>query len=493
MSAREITATAMDEGYLDRGRLGGKTPHKTMQSKLSVHVRKFGSHSIFVNTGPGRYFLRQLLESPEDEYEVPPFAAGPAKERVLVFEQTTLDAVGRFQGIEPDWARYHERLTQSSACFSMDRMHAENTNSIKQIVTYILVRQRDGSLLCFDRGSINRVDEGLRGRSCVGFGGHLQSLEPSLFDVDGVALSRNAAKELDEELRLPRRDADRLHGRPEDHFRMLGVLNDDSSVNGLRHFAFVLEYVVSDDRAWKRPRGREKSINKVRWLTSASAERELVHHFEYWSQLCIRHFAPTLAEATPSFRVRRAARLKQAHVLVMAGQIASGKTEASRLLKEKCGFQEVNSGEVLASLLQVAPIPSTSRAEFQLAAEDFIRRPSGPRELAKALSLHIGKLSGRVLLDGVRHMATLEELKRQLGRSSVSVVYIHAPFDIALELYREREDPSVSALEFAELRSAPVELDVPRIIDVADAAIYNWRGLDAYAAVVRDFADEHLV
>lgn len=494
MSARELTAAAMDDGYLDRGRLGGRTPHKTMQSKLSVHVRRHGDQSIFVNTAPGKYLLRIQLDSPEDEYEVPPFGARSPSEQVLVFDQSVLDSIGRFQGVNLDWKPYWEELVASSSCRSMDRMDAENSNDVKQVLTYILVRRSDDSLLCFDRGVVNRVDQMLRGRSCVGFGGHVRPVQPSLFDADdAVALFRNGAMELDEELRLPRKEAAELLSNPAGRLSVVGILNDDSSANGHRHFAFILEYQVAEDSAWLRPRGREKSINRVRWLDETTAEREHVHQFEYWSQLCLRHYAPSVASATPAFRVRRRRPLRRAKALVMAGQIASGKTEASRLMQAEFGFEQVNSGEVVAGILGLPPIPQTSRAQFQIAAEQFISSPSGPRDLAHALAREIRSRTGRVLLDGIRHLDTLDELRSVLGRDEIGVVFVHTPFDIALELYRAREDSEISALDFAARRSARVEQDVPRLIDEADAALYNWRGLEAYSTVVREFASSYLL
>jgi len=59
MTPIELVDRGIQEGLFSDKR-AGKTPHQTMKSKLSVHIRRNGSASIFVRTAPGRYYLREL-------------------------------------------------------------------------------------------------------------------------------------------------------------------------------------------------------------------------------------------------------------------------------------------------------------------------------------------------------------------------------------------------------------------------------------------------
>ena len=70
----------------------------------------------------------------------------------------------------------------------------------------------------------------------------------------------NAVRELFEELALPEKDRDRL--RRGDGLRVLGLLNDDSSATGRRHFAVVRELI----RDGKKPQRSEKSITQLWWV-----------------------------------------------------------------------------------------------------------------------------------------------------------------------------------------------------------------------------------
>ena len=62
MSAKEITSLAIRDSLFS-DKLAGKTPHQTMKSKLSVHIRRYGTASVFVRTEPGKFQLRQTLLS----------------------------------------------------------------------------------------------------------------------------------------------------------------------------------------------------------------------------------------------------------------------------------------------------------------------------------------------------------------------------------------------------------------------------------------------
>src|SRR4029078_8627500 len=131
-------------------------------------------------------------------------------------------------------------------CFYMDRLTAESDNSHKQILTYIMVR-RLGQVLAYKRGTFNRVEEFLRGAQCIGFGGHVSERDLTLFSQSDLGLMQSALRELSEELVLP--ETDRLRLCAGAGLNILGILNDDSSAVGRRHFAFVLEYEASNDPA----------------------------------------------------------------------------------------------------------------------------------------------------------------------------------------------------------------------------------------------------
>jgi predicted NUDIX family phosphoesterase len=481
MSARRLVDLAKDEGLFS-DKFVGKTPHQTMKSKLSVHVRRNGNRSIFVRTKPGRFYLRRLLDSSQIVYEAPPLQAPPAMERVLVFPSRWLDKNDyRFQGISSSWKRLASRLLGASICTYCDRLRAEADEECKQILTYIMVT-RGPHVLAFKRGTFNRVEDYLRGSHCVGFGGHVSEVDNNLFTSDFGVLD-NAVRELFEELRLPKKDRERL--RSLEGLEIVGTLNDDSSATGRRHFAFILRYEVSDDPFWIKPERGEKSITQLRWLDPTSAAFS-IRDFEYWSQLCLREYYSSVVMIQPSYIVQRRAPLKPPHVLCVLGPLGSGKSEATRVLTKEFGYVEVNSGKVIAEILGIPPVPCTDRETFQQLAWTFISTEDGPQHLARAIALQVERLRGdRVLVDGIRQQKTLNELAQLNRDRHLGLLFVHTPADIAYKFYKKRSGADFTIHDFLKVYDSPVEGEVRKMIGRCDAVLYNWMGRDMYRKAIR--------
>jgi predicted NUDIX family phosphoesterase/dephospho-CoA kinase len=479
MTPRQIVDFAISQKMFSDKR-AGKTPHQTMKSKLSVHIRKHGDASSFVRTAPGRFYLRSLVEPDQTLYEAVPYQKSLSGEDVLVFDTVLMDETWRFQGIQLHWKKIHERLFRRNNCKYLDRLSAESSNSHKQLLTYVLVT-RGEDVLSFRRGNYNRTEDYLKGSECIGFGGHVSQRDVNLFSTHDMGLEECVVRELSEELALPEKDLQRI--RNGKGLSCIGVLNDDSSDVGRRHFAFLYRYEVSDDPHWQRPVRGEKSITQLKWLNTQSVVP--IWLFEYWSQLCLRTYFPHLVRATPAARITRKKSFSQPHLLCVLGAVGSGKTELTRLLCRDYGYEEVNSGRVLASLLGIPPVPQTPRNEFQRRAWTFIQEPTSPQTLAAALSARVKECSSdRVLIDGIRQRATLDSLIDQMGKAHTRLMYVHTLPDLAYQFYAGRDKAGGSIFDFLKIRQAPVEQDVEEFIGIADAVIYNWTGIRDYRRVI---------
>ncbi len=488
MSAREIWNEGIRQGHLS-DRLAGKTPIQTLKSKLSVEILSGGDHSVFVRTEPGRFFLRELLDDGARTYQSKPWRPPPSRERVLVFPTAELDKLGRFQGVRSHFSDIYNALFSDRLCAGMDRTVAETNDDHKQVLTYIMVR-RGRQLLAFRRGVYNRNEDMLRGRDCVGFGGHVNDLDAHLFSgqTDAGTIMQSAIRELVEELKLPPPDLDRVWRG--EGLRVLGILNDDSSAIGRRHFAVVFEYQVSNSTYWDDPVRGENSITKLRWLSTES-EDVVLSGFEYWSQLVMRSFARDIVKLQPTYTVMRKRPLQPPHLLCLVGPIGSGKTEASRVLTREYGYSEVNSGRVVARLLGIPPVPETPRPELQALALNLIAEPDGCHRLAEGLYEEVAQLrSRRVLIDGVRQMATLHELRKLAAPTRVGLIYVYTTPDVAFQLYRRRERPDAQIGDFLEVWESPVEREIPKLLSEADAVLYNWFGRSGYVSVIRGLMRE---
>jgi dephospho-CoA kinase len=292
-----------------------------------------------------------------------------------------------------------------------------------------------------------------------------------------------AKRELMEELDLP--DIDRTRVLNGIGLSVLGILNDDSSPVGRRHFAYILRYEVSRSASWNSPKKGEKSIAKLHWL-SPSEGGYPIWRFEYWSQICVRKYFPYLAQSASAYRLVRGRQLNRASIICVIGSIGSGKTEAVNVLNNRFGFRPVNSGRVLAKLLKQPPVTNATRSAFQQKALRFIQRPDGPKRLAAAIASEVLNGDERpVVIDGLRQRTTFNELCKAVAPNRVAVVCVHTLPDIAFQFYLTRSPAKASFDDFLALRDAEVERDLVKFLRISDAAVYNWVGWAAYTKTIR--------
>jgi predicted NUDIX family phosphoesterase len=487
MTPKQIVDYAIEHG-LFTDRISGRTPHQTMKSKLSVDVRRRSGQSLFARTRPGAFSIRNAV-SLEAVYEAKPYSRAPDQSDVRVISPDRLDSVGRFQGIQRKWQRYASLLERRADVEYQSRAFAETTEQWKQVLTYVLVT-RKGKVLCFRRGNFSRVEDNLRGSLCIGFGGHVTREDFDLLALGAKGVLRSAARELAEELRLPAEDVQRL--ATSEGLEIVGVLNDDSSVVGRKHIAFILRYEVSESQAWLQPVRGEKSIAQLHWIEPESITYP-IWHFEYWSQLCLRTFLPKISKSTPAYRLIRRARLRDARVIFVMGTVGSGKTEAASLIAQYTDRVYINSGEIVADLLGIGVVTPENRDEFQSEALSFIQRSDGPARLAKAIYDRIAEAKGAAIVDGVRHLATLNGIYQLLGsRRRTAVIYVHTSPDMAHKFYCARKGNEIPFRKFLETRDAPVEHEVGHFLRVADGVVYNWFGRTQYVRTIRQLVNRIL-
>jgi predicted NUDIX family phosphoesterase/dephospho-CoA kinase len=468
--------------------VAGKTPYQTMKSKLSVHIRRFGEASPFVRTGPGRFYLRTLLNGNEAPFDAKPIRPPKSQERVLVYRTAELDSITNWQGIRTTWKKAARGIFSRLKPRYLYRFDVEERNDFTQILTYVLVRRGD-EVLSYRRGTYSRVDKFLQGAFCVGFGGHVVETDLDLFNLETMGIFECASRELMEELSLPDADIKRL--KRHEGLKIIGIINDDSSDVGRRHLAFVMQYEASQDEKWNQPVRGEKAITQLRWISAREPGLGSLWNFEYWSQLCLREFTPSLIDIRPAYRLLRRLPLKPPHILLVLGPVGSGKTLATAVLKHEFGYEEINTGEVVAQLLGVPPVPKTPRNQFQLLAWEFIRNPAGPQRLAhRVLEIASTLKSPRILIDGLRQRATVDTLKSIAGDRKIGVIFVQTPPDQAFSFYSRRIAQGASMSDFLAIRNADVEQEVETLISTADAVLYNWTGKPQYSETIKALMSE---
>lgn len=190
---------------------------------------------------------------------------GTVKERVLVLPRDAVPGGSDFLGLKPMTGPDLDVLRQALASAGrwVERAHAEQDPSHKQLIPYVVVRDADRVFL------MERTDAGadprLHRRASIGVGGHLNPVDGGP-DPLGSGLRREWREELDADW--------------EPEFAPIGLLNDDRNPVGAVHLGVVFEVQATsraiDVREHYKLSGRMASLDEVR----AAWDR-----LETWSQL----------------------------------------------------------------------------------------------------------------------------------------------------------------------------------------------------------------
>jgi dephospho-CoA kinase len=173
------------------------------------------------------------------------------------------------------------------------------------------------------------------------------------------------------------------------------------------------------------------------------------------------------------------------------GEVGSGKSTTTRLLCDSYAYEEINTGRLVAEILGIPPVPDTRREEVQRQAFEFISSDTGPETLALRIAEKASVIaSGRALVDGVRQIATLEQLRAKVGKQRMGLLYVYTPPDMAFNFFRDREQKGVTFDEYLKIRNADVEREVPEMLRKADGVIYNWTGSSFLVNTVRTMMKE---
>lgn len=195
-------------------------------------------------------------------------------ELVLVLHRDVFRKVGidvddpEYACTGPDEAKALLSKLEEDGAF-LARRHAESSETHKQIIPYILIRN-DGKFLLYQRGK-GGGEERLLEQWSLGFGGHINP-------VDGAGgIDRyltGACRELMEEVGLACTEVAMLES-------IIGTVNDEESDVGSVHFGIVHVLDVTDDAAALLLTQGEEIIQYRKWVSPD--ELKTIWGLETWS------------------------------------------------------------------------------------------------------------------------------------------------------------------------------------------------------------------
>jgi cytidylate kinase len=161
---------------------------------------------------------------------------------------------------------------------------------------------------------------------------------------------------------------------------------------------------------------------------------------------------------------------------VISGASRAGKTSLGVRLSTKLGCPLASFGDHVRSsaLLLLGHAIPTRRFLQDLGQELVLNDPEAFCR-AVLLSIDANRVSGPIIIDGLRHVGLLPVLARLVGDRDVRVIFVDASPDARIERWGEK----ITRTELNAVDSHPVEADLSQIRDKADIIINAGSGSDA--------------
>ena len=282
-TAREIIDRALSVPVM-RNAFSGKTPYKTLNARISVDILQHGARSRFYRYAPAAYGLREFLESKDSDHNYKRVFIGNSRRKQVSNEPvaTVRCSALNFFNVDGIYAADHYplQILDLLDVKYLDRKHVEFRDDLKQLVSYACIYHED-QILSFEKGRYTSDDGEFVGKQSIGFGGHVNYYDLSLFDETPVGLNNNVLRELYEELYFFRKYF--RHGIEDIQF--LGFLIDSSTSNGKRHLGLAAKVRLKNKLELETA---TLGFRNLRWI-SASKTPNSFDQFEIWSQYLFRH------------------------------------------------------------------------------------------------------------------------------------------------------------------------------------------------------------
>lgn len=456
LTVKDILHKCVDEENL---KTNGSTPVNTMRARLAEHIKLFKEDSVFVRVGPNKIALREWGE--DIKYISKPLEKNRSKEFVICIKQDVLDKHNRFLGFNSQFKSILSELKRSENIEIVNRLEATRRIDLKQLVSYVLLEDKDGNILSYVRGSYGQKESLLKGVLCIGFGGHVNALDYyNVFSQFDAGISSSAYREIYEEVK----------GLIIPEIKLLGIINDDTSSLGHNHLAFVFSGKLPTDFEIQKF-AKEKAISKLKLLSPELLWKRF-HELEFWSQLVLKKLYKRPKSVPPVFVDSKGKDFNK-HFLCIVGEIGSGKTEVATFMASEFSLPLLSTRKCVSKLIGLRDFGNKKRTNFQNKSVELISKKEGVEQLASEILKQARKFhKDCVVIDGIRNLETFNIIKNEIP--NLKLLYVDVPRDVAFQLFKKRSaERTVTVHEFREARQHEVEKEITLFKTRADAYFFN--------------------
>lgn len=264
--------------------LCGKTQHKTLQARLSEDILHHRSSSLFYRTGPGKFFLCELLSDPHIPEKFKEIF--PARRRTRDLQND--NALGINRAFLKSWCKksdscdFVEMFAAAEQQEAVRYLPQSGNSEYATVWTFSLVRRND-EVLSYRIGRYRDNREAFANKRTIGFPGVVTINDRSLFSQEDYGATENSLRVLLLDLDLSSQSfLEENPPKPSPVFVFEAEGDDGVSV-----LLIVLEWTCPD---WFEPTTRKLSLNDPCWL-NISVQPNNTDDFEPWSKTTLRKIA----------------------------------------------------------------------------------------------------------------------------------------------------------------------------------------------------------
>jgi|ERR1017187_951538 dephospho-CoA kinase len=162
------------------------------------------------------------------------------------------------------------------------------------------------------------------------------------------------------------------------------------------------------------------------------------------------------------------------HLFAFCGPIGSGKSSVSKLFATKHGATWSGFGATVREIALERGL-ATDRGSLQCLGATLVKNEAGTF-CRRVIALTARASDKPAVIDGLRHIAILQELRHILNPRKVVCIYVDAPLTIRLERVKKRDGLSPDQLARLEMHSTEVEVE-HRLKGIADFVVDNQKSV----------------
>lgn len=131
--------------------------------------------------------------------------------------------------------------------------------------------------------------------------------------------------------------------------------------------------------------------------------------------------------------------------VAFAGKLGSGKTTVTRSLAEALGWPRAGFGDYVREAVRRRGLEGT-RENLQRVGSQLL--DSDPETFCTSVLLSCGWRSGQnLIIDGLRHVETIEIIRKLVYPAALKIVFISVPESTRLQRLRQRGESDVATAE----------------------------------------------